>query len=277
MVKKEFVCGWGASLVNVVITFPINKAMFRQQLEGISIRRAIRQLKREGMMILYRGLGPPLIQRTLSVSIMFGTYANYRTFLSNNYPTLSYHLTSSCAAFAAGTTELMLMPFERVQVLLQAKQFNGTYTNTFHVFKSLYNAHGIKEFYRGVTACLIRNGFSNILFFGLREPLRNRILDSTNAGPYFCDFISGAVLGALLSTVFYPLNVTKTRMQARVGGRHVGIHETFKVIYKERSYSWRRMFRGVHVNYTRSLLSWGIINATYEALMKWLTTTQFVM
>lgn len=227
------------------------------------------------MMILYRGLGPPLIQRTLSVSIMFGTYANYRTFLSNNYPALPYHLISSCAAFAAGTTELLLMPFERVQVLLQAKQFNGTYNNTFHVFKSLYNTQGIKEFYRGVTACLIRNGFSNILFFGLREPLRNRILDSSKVGPYFCDFISGAVLGAFLSTVFYPLNVTKTRMQARVGGRHFGIRETFKEILKERNYSWQRMFRGVHINYTRSLLSWGIINATYEALMKWLTTIDY--
>ena len=267
--KKEFVCGWGASLVNVIITFPINKAMFRQQLEGISIKRAFRQLKREGLITLYRGMGPPLVQRTLSVSIMFGTYANYRAFLNENFPSLPYHLASSCAAFAAGTTELMLIPFERVQVLLQAKQFNGTYSNTFHVFKSLYGAHGMKEFYRGISACFIRNGLSNVLFFGLREPLKNKILNRSKAGPLFCDFISGAVLGALLSTVFYPLNVVKTRMQARVGGKHVKILETFHVIFKERDYSWRRMFHGVHINFTRSLLSWGIINATYEVLMKW--------
>ena len=266
--KNEFVCGWGASLVNVIITFPINKAMFRQQLEGISIKRAFRQLKREGLITLYRGMGPPLIQRTLTVSVMFGTYANYRRFLNDNFPSLPYHLVSSCAAFAAGTTELMLIPFERVQVLLQAKQFNGTYSNTFHVFKSLYGAHGTREFYRGISACFIRNGLSNVLFFGLREPLKNDLLNSFKAGPYLCDFISGAVLGALLSTVFYPLNVIKTRMQARVGGRHVKIHETFQLIFKERGYSWRRMFHGVHINFTRSLLSWGIINATYEALMK---------
>ena len=270
--KKEFVCGWGASLVNVIITFPINKTMFRQQLEGISIKRAFRQLKREGLITLYRGMGPPLIQRTLSVSIMFGTYANYRSFLNDNFPRLPHQLASSCAAFAAGTTELMLIPFERVQVLLQAKQFNGTYSNTFHVFRSLYEAHGMKEFYRGISACFIRNGLSNILFFGLREPLKNRISNNSKAGPYLCDFICGAVLGAFLSTVFYPLNVIKTRMQARVGGRHVGINETFRVIFKERQYSWQRMFRGVHINFTRSLLSWGIINATYEALMKWFTT-----
>jgi hypothetical protein len=26
------------------------------------------------------------------------------------------------------------------------------------------------------------------------------------------------------------------------------------------------MFRGVHINFTRSLISWGIINASYEVI-----------
>lgn len=28
--SKEFICGWGAALVNIGITFPINKIIFRQ-------------------------------------------------------------------------------------------------------------------------------------------------------------------------------------------------------------------------------------------------------
>lgn len=27
---KEFICGWGAAVINVSITFPINKIIFRQ-------------------------------------------------------------------------------------------------------------------------------------------------------------------------------------------------------------------------------------------------------
>lgn len=27
---KEFICGWGAAVINVTITFPINKIIFRQ-------------------------------------------------------------------------------------------------------------------------------------------------------------------------------------------------------------------------------------------------------
>jgi len=268
---KEFFCGWGASLVNVVATFPVNKAMFRQQLEGVSIRKAFRQLKREGVIKLYRGMGPPLIQRTTSVAVMFGSYAKYHNYLRNNFPTGPYLFTSSCAAFAAGTTELLLIPFERVQTLLQAKQFHGTYDNTFHVFRNLRH-HGISEYYRGISACFIRNGLSNTLFFGFRGPLRDTLpVSELRAGQCFvCDFISGALLGAFLSTLFYPLNVVKTRMQVKVGGSHLAIWPTFQVIYKERGYSWRKIFRGVHMNYSRSVLSWGIINATYEALMRWL-------
>ncbi|XP_065898190.1 mitochondrial nicotinamide adenine dinucleotide transporter SLC25A51-like [Dysidea avara] len=268
---KEFFCGWGASLVNVVVTFPVNKAMFRQQLEGVSIRKAFRQLKREGLITLYRGMGPPLIQRTTSVAVMFGTYAKYHNYLESNFPTVPRFFTSPCAAFAAGTTELLLIPFERVQTLLQAKQFHGTYDNTFHVFRNLRH-HGISEYYRGISACFIRNGLSNTLFFGLRGPLRDTLpaVDRKGGHCFVGDFVSGAVLGALLSTLFYPLNVVKTRMQVKVGGSHLAIWPTFLVIYKERGYSWRKIFRGVHVNYSRSVLSWGIINAIYEALMRWL-------
>ena len=268
---KEFFCGWGASLVNVVVTFPVNKAMFRQQLEGVSIRKAFRQLKREGWITLYRGMGPPLIQRTTSVAVMFGTFAKYNNYLKSNFPTVPQHFTTLCAAFAAGTTELLLIPFERVQTLLQAKQFHGTFDNTFHVFRNLRH-HGISEYYRGMSACFIRNGLSNMLFFGLRGPLRDSIsvADLRGGQCFVCDFISGALLGAFLSTIFYPLNVVKTRMQVKVGGKHLAILSTFQVIYKERGNSWCKIFRGVHVNYTRSVLSWGIINATYEALMRWL-------
>lgn len=27
---REFVCGWGAAFINIAVTFPINKVMFRQ-------------------------------------------------------------------------------------------------------------------------------------------------------------------------------------------------------------------------------------------------------
>ncbi|VDH98547.1 Hypothetical predicted protein [Mytilus galloprovincialis] len=52
---EEFICGWGAAFVNIGFTFPINKVMFRQQLHGVRVCKAVGQLQKEGMRHLYRG------------------------------------------------------------------------------------------------------------------------------------------------------------------------------------------------------------------------------
>lgn len=60
---KEFVCGWGAAVINVSITFPINKIIFRQILEDVPVNTAFQQISREGIRLIYRGILPPLCQK----------------------------------------------------------------------------------------------------------------------------------------------------------------------------------------------------------------------
>ena len=78
--------------------------------------------------------------------------------------------------------------------------------------------------------------------------------------------LGGACLGAFISSAFYPINVTKTHMQLVVGGPFLRMRSVFKQLLKERGL--KGMFRGVHINYTRSFLSWGIVNVTYERLLE---------
>ena len=66
---------------------------------------------------------------------------------------------------------------------------------------------------------------SNILFFSLREPLRSSLLkltpqqvdsnNNTRKGLIhsLADFVCGGFLGGCISTLFYPINVVKNRMQ----------------------------------------------------------------
>ena len=84
------------------------------------------------------------------------------------------------------------------------------------------------------------------------------------------DFVSGAILGASLSTIWYPLNVIKTRMQSKVNEEFMSVWRTFNIVYNERGRRWRTMFRGVHLNFSRALISWGIINASYGLLQSML-------
>ena len=267
---NDYLCGAIASFVNITVTFPINKIMFRQQMYGIRFYKAFRHIRKEGVSFLFRGVLPPMLQRTATVSIMFGTYNNYKTYFASHFPNNPF-VVHSLAATLAGSTEAVLVPFERIQSILQIRDFHDELKNTFHAFRVI-SGQGIRELYRGTSAVLLRNGPSNIIFFGFRDKLKECLpTPESEAGELFNAFISGAGLGALLSTMFFPLNVIKARMQTRLGGPFLSIRETFHLVFEERDFRWRKMFRGVHVNYTRSFVSWGIINAVYELLKRHLT------
>lgn len=268
---REFVCGWGAAFINITVTFPINKVMFRQMLYGMHTKNAYIQLKAEGFHFLYRGILPPLCQKTISVSIMFGMYNHYQQVLNSMVPQWNTHLKNSTAAAAAGLTEAVLAPFERVQMLLQDNHFNQRFRNTAHAFAEL-RQYGFREYYRGLTPILLRNSVSNALFFTLREEISHRMPSQDHwTGKLISDFCCGAMVGAFISTVFYPVNVVKSHMQCTVGGPFNSLWKASRIVYEERERSLRKMFFGVHINYTRALISWGIINASYEMLRNLLT------
>ena len=200
---------------------------------------------------------------------MFGFYHKFQQDLDRRFPSMPCRVNHGMAAMLAGTIEMSLAPFERIQTLLQNKTFHSRFRNTFDAAAQL-RTYGLKEYYRGGTTIFLRNGPSNVMFFLGREYL-NEVLpdagDSSSGGQVLKDFVCGACLGAMISTVFFPLNVVKTRMQSSVGGDFTSAYRTFREIWSERNQSVSRLFRGCHLNYTRSFISWGIINASYEILM----------
>jgi hypothetical protein len=88
-------------------------------LHGTRTSVAVAQLRREGAWYLYRGMLPPLVQKTLSVSLMFGMYDQYQKFLHHNIPLLPSSVAKGISALLAGSTEAILAPCERIQTLLQ--------------------------------------------------------------------------------------------------------------------------------------------------------------
>lgn len=264
----EFFCGWGSGFINIAVTFPIYKIMFRQMLHGVDTQYAFNQLRKEGLRYLYRGCLPPWIQKTVSMSIMFGTYHEYGEFIHKNFPSMPEPVPLTVAALLAGSTEAILTPFERVQSLLQDQKYHNRFKNTFHAFREL-RIYGVKEYYRGLTPILMRNGPSNVMFFGLKSTVKNVVPPSESwVGNLVEHFISGALIGAFISTIFYPINVIKIKMQSSCGTKYISFSEACRLTYLERDRSLRKMFYGVHMNYTRAFLSWGIINASYELLKK---------
>lgn len=80
--------------------------------------------------------------------------------------------------------------------------------------------------------------------------------------------MSGAVIGAFTSSIFYPLNVVKVVIQSKLGGNYENVLVVFKEIYKTRDKSIRNVYKGVNMNCFRAAISWGIMNSAYENIRR---------
>lgn len=222
---------------------------------------AVGQISREGIRLLYRGILPPLCQKTLSLSLMFSMYegCKHRFYLLTGNDVLAKIL----AANIAGTVEALLMPLERVQTLLQDWRYHDKFKNTPHAFRYLLMNHGITEYYRGMVPIIYRNGLSNLMFFTLRDQSK-MLLDKQES--LLTNFVSGALIGAFTSTMFYPMNVIKIHMQSKIGGDFEKFLAVTRDLYISRNRSLTSFYKGVQLNCMRSFISWGVINASYDFL-----------
>ena len=238
-------------------------------LHNLSPINAIKQISNEGIYVLYRGILPPLCQKTTSLSLMFGVYEGSRMPLQEMVSPMK---AKALAALIAGTTEATLAPFERVQTLLQDPKYSKEFTNMKHAFKTIGTEYGFREFYRGLVPIFLRNGPSNIFYFFLRDAAKE-MLNKKNGNWYskmFGEFICGGLIGGMISSFFYPLNVVKVHLQSKLGGEFQNIYSAVIQIYNERGRKVSSFYRGVHLNYTRGFISWGVITVSSETIRRFI-------
>jgi len=277
----EFLRGSLSAVVNVTLTFPLSKLISRQAYEGLSVLDAFATMRRERLWHLYRGLAPPLMQQSFKVGVMYSSYdyfSNQLYYAKNGQynfggpSSLDWELRVAAGALS-GSAEGLLAPFERVQTVLQHRHYNEMFKNSWEAVLKL-SQFGVFEFYRGFSAIVLRNEPASATWFALKDPVRDLFRGRQEAAQQnnkqfsfisdvLCDFLSGGVLGARISTLFYPVNVVKSVMQLDVGTRHRGFIETLSAVYQERGLNG--LYYGVAGNAARSLLAWGILNSSKEA------------
>jgi len=176
-----------AAFCNIVLTFPLNKLISRQSYEGLSARESFDTMRADaaarGARAAWRGVLPPLLQRTVAMGTMYGVYdfsfaqlnaawtgAEGDGRLATDTP--AFWGVKAAAAVVAGSVEALLTPFDRVQTVLQHRHYTEVFSSGADVTRALAR-HGAKEFYRGFTATVARNAPANALFFTLRDPARD--------------------------------------------------------------------------------------------------------
>lgn len=218
---REFLCGWSAAFFNIGLTYPIHKMIFRQMLHGVPFSSAFAQLRHEGIGYLYRGILPPLAQKTISLSIMFGVYDGSRKALTKSM-NMGEYSAKCCAGLIAGSLEAGLLPFERVQTLLADQKYHTRFRNMPDCFKYVilvklvgkgvkfcsllfcryvYAHHGAKELFRGMVPVLFRNGPSNSMFFLMREEAAAKLPKHVRID--FCVLVLNILSTTLLNNSIY--------------------------------------------------------------------------
>lgn len=261
--QKDFVCGCLAAVVTTLGTYPINKLTYRQILEHSKLRRAYTNVSKEGPFLLYRGVLPPLVQKVISLSVMFGVF----DFASKSLKSLELNnrLQILLAGFTSGTVKTIIMPFERIQMLLVHSKYQEQYKNTLDAFLKVGKQYGVKEYYRGFALVWIRSASSNSCFFLARGEAEKIFgVRETIYWEGLKNFGIGGIIGGVLSIVFYPFKVMRVVYHRDLGGPVPSLLQVISLVYYYNGRGVPNFFRGVLLNSLRALLSWGLTNMSFE-------------
>lgn len=266
---RSYMNGGMSSLVCTVMTFPMYKTVFRQQLHSMLIREAVVQLYKEGLLKLYRGVVPPLLMKTLQGTILFGLQNTLLQQLSpwaESYVPRVTH--PALAGLGTGVVEsLFFTPFERVQSILQNSSNDCSLPTISKIVGRMRSETLANGWYRAFLPTLTRNALGSGLYFGLKDPL-SRVLREQDCPPIASSFVSGMISSMMISLPLYPLSVLVANMQAQVGGDNLGVRASWNQLWQKRQRSLVLLYRGGSLVILRSCITWGITTAIYDQLTK---------
>ncbi|XP_053129751.1 solute carrier family 25 member 53 [Hemicordylus capensis] len=270
---RSYNVGAASSFLSTLVTFPIYKTIFRQQLHAFSVVEAVHQLRQEGLHHFYRGVFPPLLSKTLQGTLMFGTYESFLCTLASQPPGPYSLGERATAGLLSGFLEaLALGPFERVQNILQDGRKVSRFQTTRSILKE-FNSYAVPErltlgYYRGLGLVLIRNGLGSSLYFSFKDPLRDR-LSQGNLPHWLPALVSGSVNGTAISLLLYPLSVLIANMQVQVGPQEtLSFQASVAAVWRSHGKKVTQLYRGGSLLILRSCLTWGLTTAIHDFLQQ---------
>ena len=156
----SFTSGILAGLMTTITVTPFERIKVKTQLDIPNNQRLKRNtfnillqvVKTDGFLSLYRGWTAMLFREVPGYGIYFSTYDLVKQHLSNhnNLKPWQAFLTGSLAGVSAW---IFIMPSDPIKTIMQRDNVGGI-----HAINMIWKESGIKGFYRGYKACLIRAG-----------------------------------------------------------------------------------------------------------------------
>ncbi|KAL7863797.1 hypothetical protein SRHO_G00127810 [Serrasalmus rhombeus] len=263
---RSYMHGGTSTVISTLVSFPVYKTVFRQQVDNTTVRKALRQLCKEGPLKLYRGIAPPLLMKTLNGTLLFGLQDTILQQLLWTGSVLPRNALPALAGLGVGVVEaLFFTPFERVQNILQNSSNDRSLPTLRRILVQLSSETLASGFYRAFLPILARNALGNTIYFSLKDPMSSAFKER-GLSPIASSFLSGVVNSMLISLPMYPLSVLVANMQAQVGGESLGLRVCWQQLWKARQFRLAQLYRGGSLVILRSCITWGITTAVYDQL-----------
>lgn len=164
---------------------------------------------------------------------------------------------SSYTAGMAGA--FVINPMYVIKTKIQTHEFsNRTSKSIIPIAKDIWSNEGIRGFYKGFGITFVSNWQIPCQFM-----MYNYFREYTSSTPLV--ILSAALAATLADTIFYPLQVIRTRVRHADHATNV-FQETKKIIVAD--HHFRVWFRGLHWSLIKTIPSFTIMQLMYEGLIK---------
>lgn len=208
-------------------------------------------LKTEPLSAFYRGLPIRLLYIAPSAAVSFTVYEQFKAAVNSDHEN-KLKWTTPVITLAAGVCARILgtavrTPFDmlkqqmQIQGQLKTRQFKGIIDS----IKWIQKNYGVTGFFQGYKITLLRDAPFAGIYFTTYEISKYYTKKITNVKA-LNHLLSGAIAGAIATTITIPIDFVKTRLQTQrtVGVyQYNGIIDAFKTIYIEEGK--RAFFRGL--------------------------------
>ncbi|PJF17980.1 hypothetical protein PSACC_02260 [Paramicrosporidium saccamoebae] len=231
----QFVSGSIAACGAVTVTNPFDMLKTRRQLNNelgmggggrISLTR-VWQL--EGLAGLQRGLLPAYIYQILMNGTRFMVYEPTRLLFQRTLSNNALLCNAMAGAGAGGVAAMIGTPFNLIKTRLQSYSphfqtgYQHGYTGIFPAIRSIYIHEGVRGFYRGISASVLRTTAGSAAQLASYDGFKTRLLTlgfidgmSVQLGAAMCS-------GVVACLIMNPFDVVMTRLYNQKGELYSGL------------------------------------------------------
>lgn len=252
----DFVAGCVGGSLGVIVGQPMDTIKTWQQRSNTTISNTILTLVRSehGHRAFFRGMAFPILTTGGVNCLLFGVYGNkLRDFQRNIRDRDERKAALTRHVFLAGTYAGFLQSFvaSPVELIKIRMQCGMGYRNSWHCLQTIYQAEGLRGYFRGLFATILRDVFpygiymlSYVLLLGFAGNLEyvrkerwnnraNKVSMTNNRLELLITTISGCVAGLMSWGFVIPIDVIKTMQQAETDPKKVqGIVKTGRTLVK---------------------------------------------